>query len=115
MFMSVLFTSFVFPRQSFRTIRLSRRSGLWSTGSGSWVMATTGAWGVVAFRRRSIEHSIIHKMPVTARHAIETGKLPSHHRDPFDQPLIAQSRVEPMYLLTRDRQLTAYGDTVLFI
>ena len=63
----------------------------------------------------SIADSGFRELPVTARHAIETGKLPSHHRDPFDRLLVAQSRVEPMYLLTHDQQLTAYGDTVLLV
>ncbi len=52
------------------------------------------------------------ELPVTSRHAIETGKLPPHHRDPFDRLLVAQSLIEPMYLLTHNRQLTDYGDTV---
>jgi PIN domain nuclease of toxin-antitoxin system len=63
----------------------------------------------------SIADSGFCELPVTARHAIETGKLPTHHRDPFDRLLVAQSRTEPMYLLSHDRQLAACGDTVLII
>ena len=63
----------------------------------------------------SIADSGFCELPVTARHAIETGKLPPHHRDPFDRLLVAQSRTEPMYLLSHDRQLAVYGDTVLII
>lgn len=63
----------------------------------------------------SIADSGFRELPVSARHAIETGKLPPHHRDPFDRLLVAQSRIEPMYLLSHDRQLAAYGDTVLIV
>lgn len=63
----------------------------------------------------SIADSGFRELPVTARHAIETGILPSHHRDPFDRLLVAQSHVEPIYLLTHNQQLTAYGDTVLLV
>jgi len=63
----------------------------------------------------SIADSGFRELPVTVRHAIETGKLPQHHRDPFDRLLVAQSRAEPLYLLTNDRQLSAYGDTILFV
>jgi PIN domain nuclease of toxin-antitoxin system len=63
----------------------------------------------------SIPDSGFCELPVTARHAIETGTLPPHHRDPFDRLLVAQSRAEPMYLLSHDRQLAVYGDTVLII
>ena len=63
----------------------------------------------------SIAESGFRELPVTARHAIETGKLPPHHRAPFDRLLVAQCRVEPMYLLTHDRLLAAYGDTILMV
>jgi PIN domain nuclease of toxin-antitoxin system len=34
------------------------------------------------------------------------------HRDPFDRLLLCQSRVEPMLLLSGDKQLRRYGATV---
>lgn len=37
------------------------------------------------------------------------------HRDPFDRLLIAQSRLEPLLLLSVDRQLAAYGPTVQIV
>lgn len=37
------------------------------------------------------------------------------HRDPFDRLLIAQSRLEPLLLLSVDRQLAAYGSTVQIV
>ena len=45
------------------------------------------------------------------------GSLESdgEHRDPFDQLLVCQSRTEPMLLLTADRQLQRYGNTVTVI
>ncbi|MBS1147911.1 MAG: hypothetical protein H6R08_2087 [Proteobacteria bacterium] len=33
----------------------------------------------------------------------------------FTRVLVGQSRVEPMYLLTHDRLVAAYGDTVLIV
>ncbi len=84
-----------------------------------WEIAIKSALGQIeadlSLLVASIAESGFQELPVTARHAIETGKLPPHHRDPFDRMLVAQSRVEPMYLLTHDRQLAAYGDTILFI
>jgi PIN domain nuclease of toxin-antitoxin system len=49
------------------------------------------------------------EVPVSAQHAATTGMLPPHHADPFDRLLLAQSLVEPMHLLTHDRQLKKYG------
>lgn len=37
------------------------------------------------------------------------------HRDPFDRLLVCQSRVEPMLLLSADRQLQRYGTTVQIV
>ena len=49
------------------------------------------------------------ELPVTAAHAVEVTRLPHVHRDPFDRLLVAQSRVEPMVLLTNDAVLERYG------
>jgi PIN domain nuclease of toxin-antitoxin system len=48
-------------------------------------------------------------LPVGPDHAWEAGRLPDHHRDPFDRVLVAQARVEALTLLTADEQLRAYG------
>ncbi|MDZ7651424.1 MAG: type II toxin-antitoxin system VapC family toxin [Burkholderiaceae bacterium] len=47
-------------------------------------------------------------------HLLELGKLSAdeQHRDPFDRLLVAQSRFEPLILLTTDSQLARYGATV---
>jgi PIN domain nuclease of toxin-antitoxin system len=47
-------------------------------------------------------------------HLIALATLPvdADHRDPFDRLLVAQSRVEPLLLLTADARLTRYGETV---
>jgi len=41
-------------------------------------------------------------------HAVEAGRLPRHHGDPFDRMLIAQARTERMVLLTADRIFQNY-------
>jgi PIN domain nuclease of toxin-antitoxin system len=45
---------------------------------------------------------------ITAVHAIEGGRLPRYHRDPFDRMLIAQANLEGMTLLTSDRSFGKY-------
>lgn len=46
-------------------------------------------------------------------HAVVTGTLPPIHGDPFDRMLVAQALTEPMRLLTHDRVLAGYSDTVI--
>ncbi len=48
-------------------------------------------------------------LPVTFFHAEQAGKLPFHHRDPFDRILIAQTQAEGLTLVTRDANIPRYG------
>jgi PIN domain nuclease of toxin-antitoxin system len=60
----------------------------------------------------SIADSGFLELPVTAKHAAATGKLPDVHSDPFDRLLIAQAISEPLRFLTADRVLCPYSDLV---
>lgn len=63
----------------------------------------------------AIEPSGFAELPVTGKHTAQVATLPSHHRDPFDRMLLAQSLAEPMRLLTSDATLARYGDIVLMV
>jgi len=54
-------------------------------------------------------------LPISNAHVLAVAELETDgdHRDPFDRLLVCQSRVEPMLLLTVDRQLGSYGATVI--
>ena len=52
------------------------------------------------------------ELPITARHAAAVVRLPMLHKDPFDRLLIAQSRAEPLILLTNDELVVQYGEPV---
>lgn len=54
-------------------------------------------------------------LPISAEHAAQVDTLEVHHRDPFDRMLIAQSRSEPLHLLTRDAQLPIYSELVVLV
>jgi PIN domain nuclease of toxin-antitoxin system len=54
-------------------------------------------------------------LSISPDHAAAVDALPLHHRDPFDRLLVAQAVSEPMYLLTQDAALAAYGDHVLIV
>ncbi|MGH3310026.1 MAG: type II toxin-antitoxin system VapC family toxin [Streptomyces sp.] len=47
-------------------------------------------------------------LSVGAGHGVRAGRLPPHHRDPFDRLLIAQAQIEGMSLVTRDKWMTQY-------
>jgi PIN domain nuclease of toxin-antitoxin system len=48
-------------------------------------------------------------LPTTPLHAAEISKLPSHHRDPFERVLVAQSIVEQAGLVNVDPIFDSYG------
>lgn len=54
-------------------------------------------------------------LPFALDHAVAVAQLPTHHRDPFDRALIAQAHCEPLYLLTHDHALAAYGEIVVLV
>ncbi|MGC5031493.1 type II toxin-antitoxin system VapC family toxin [Micromonospora sp. DT229] len=53
------------------------------------------------------------ELPVTHAHAIAAGRLPPHHRDPFDRMLVAQAISEGLTLATRDASIPLYEVDVL--
>jgi PIN domain nuclease of toxin-antitoxin system len=53
------------------------------------------------------------ELPVTHSHAIAAGRLPPHHRDPFDRMLVAQAAGEGMTLVSRDASIALYDVDVL--
>ena len=52
-------------------------------------------------------------LPVEAEHAAAVEELPMHHQDPFDRILVAQALAEPMRLMTHDRFVARYSDSII--
>ena len=54
------------------------------------------------------------ELVVGFKHAAALAALPTHHTDPFDRVLIAQSRVEQLTLVTHDRAFERYDVPVVW-
>jgi PIN domain nuclease of toxin-antitoxin system len=52
-------------------------------------------------------------LPVTHAHGIAAGRLPLHHRDPFDRMLVAQASTEGLTLASRDESIALYDVDIL--
>ena len=50
---------------------------------------------------------------VTSEDAAAVETLPQLHGDPFDRLLLAQALFKPLRLLTADRRLASYSDTII--
>ena len=53
-------------------------------------------------------------LPVALQHVFELGKLPLHHRDPFDRLIVAQAIAEQAKLVTADPELSKYPVEILW-
>ena len=53
-------------------------------------------------------------LPISDEHALRTGELPPHHRDPFDRLIVAQTQLEDVSILTADRQLAQYDVEIIW-
>ena len=52
-------------------------------------------------------------LAVTAEHGALAGSLPLRHADPFDRLIVAQSIGEPLRLVSADRYVAAYSETII--
>jgi PIN domain nuclease of toxin-antitoxin system len=57
--------------------------------------------------------SELEQLPITVAHAEAVGRLPPHHRDPFDRMLIAQAGVEDLTVVSGDPMFAQYEVTRL--
>lgn len=55
-----------------------------------------------------IEANGFEKLPIRSEHAWSAGKLPLHHRDPFDRMLVAQAEMEGLKILSHDKIFRLY-------
>ncbi len=76
--------------------------------SGAHARPFSGKQAVGYFRQAG--YSLL---DITAAHAAAVEDLPALHADPFDRLIVAQSRSEPLHLVTQDRRVAAYGGTVI--
>ena len=86
----------------------------------AWEIAIKTALGRLKFAEppetfvpREVERSGFHSLPVSIGHALAVGRLPPHHRDPFDRLLIVQAQIEGLTLVTVDRAFRRYDVRVL--
>lgn len=81
-----------------------------------WEMSIKSSLGKLKLAK-SLEKFVIEQLSANSfsllnielRHAAKIGKMPFHHRDPFDRLLIAQALTEKMTLVSVDQEFKTYG------
>jgi len=61
----------------------------------------------------AIEASAMQALPISLEDAERAGRLPPHHRDPFDRMLVAQAMRLDAVIVSRDEAFAPYGPEVL--
>jgi PIN domain nuclease of toxin-antitoxin system len=62
---------------------------------------------------KAIESTGFGAIPITPSDAERAGRLPPHHRDPFDRMLVAQATRLDAVIVTRDTSFGAYDVEVI--
>lgn len=109
--------------------RLSRRAkqiytsanDLWLSVASMWEILIKAQAGrlplpkpVGPYLVKKLVHDQIELLPVTLDHVLGIESLPSHHRDPFDRMLIAQSIEEGWPIVTADPWFSRYPVEVIW-
>ncbi len=92
---------------------LSKRdTDVYVSAATVWELSIKQATGRLDFPIELLDETLeemqITSLPVTVAHAVAAGRLPVHHRDPFDRMLIAQAQVEGLVLMTEDSAMNHY-------
>jgi PIN domain nuclease of toxin-antitoxin system len=61
----------------------------------------------------AVEASAFQALPISPADAERAGRLPPHHRDPFDRMLVAQAMRLDAVIVSRDDAFAPYGLEVL--
>jgi PIN domain nuclease of toxin-antitoxin system len=103
--------------------RLSRRAQQIYTGPNNLWLSVASVWEILIKVRagklplpeptgsyvvKELAKNRIEVLPIKLDHVLKVESLESHHRDPFDRILIAQSLVENLPILTADPAFEGY-------
>ncbi len=98
-----------------RQLMIEGSSELFWSSASSWEISIKYANGKLPlpdkpeiFIPSELANNRISSISLTDEHSFLAGKLPKHHRDPFDRVLIAQSNFENMPLVSSDQIMSQY-------
>ena len=97
--------------------RLDQEQNVYVSSATVWEVSIKQALGKLGppDLPEKIRDSGFRHLGITADHGIAAGRLPMHHRDPFDRILIAQAQIEGLTLVTRDAHIQKYDVSILTV
>lgn len=107
--------------QRAREVISDGRNAIFLSAASGWEIAIKARLGKLKlpdeperFIPGQLTANAFRSLPIQLSHALHVYTLPSHHRDPFDRILVAQSLLEGMPILTADPQITRYPIRVIW-
>lgn len=96
-----------------------RRGDVWVSAVAVWEMAIKWRIGrldiaippegfIEALRAQNFA-----ELTVSFVHAAQVGRLPLHHRDPFDRLMVVQAQLDRLSLVTADSAFAAYDVAIV--
>ena len=97
--------------------RLDQEQNVYVSSATVWEVSIKQALGKLGppDLPEQIRDSGFRHLSITADHGIAAGRLPMHHRDPFDRILVAQAQIEGLTLVTRDAHIQKYDVSILAV
>ena len=98
-----------------------RRNELYFSSASAWEISIKAGLGrlsipdeMESFLLDQLSENGFLSLPITIPHAAYIRKLPGIHKDPFDRILIAQSVIEKLPLISRDRTIKQYDLNIIW-
>ncbi|MGL5873583.1 MAG: type II toxin-antitoxin system VapC family toxin [Xenococcaceae cyanobacterium] len=107
----------------------SQARGVISDPSNTLIFSIVSAWEIVikanlgklplpeppeTYIPNRVSYYGFQTLTIEMKHVLHISKLESHHNDPFDRLLIAQSQVENIPIITIDRKISLYDVEVIW-
>ncbi len=77
-----------------------------------------GKWADAGFivqnAMRLLEQMQYNLLPINGEHALYAAALPLNHKDPFDRLLVAQTAVDRLVFISKDKTLETFGIELLW-
>ena len=93
---------------------------LFLSAASSWEIAIKSRLGKLRLPESASEYvqtrmaaDAVSGLSIEHAHALAVADLPNHHGDPFDRLLVAQCRIEDLFLATADPIFKAYTDRII--
>ena len=101
--------------ESARATITNSANAVYLSAASAWEIAIKHELGRLRLRLPPQEYVVeqrrlhrIDSLPISEEAALQVGKLPGVHRDPFDRLLVAQAIVEGLTIVTPDRLVGMY-------